>query len=615
MLRRRPRTTPLLAITAVMLAGSCSRSNSALPSPTPSLADSRSSQDAFRLVEVQWLASAPADRGSLEVPLTLFVQAYPTDGHSRRARLYLAWLNLQKQDIGTAERWLALARTGATGVDGDLLEIVEAALLIATGEPHRAYGRLKPLDGRLLNADDRMLYFEQMLNASMAAEQYDNALQQILNLATQSARRHRDRTWRRLSAVVATIPPTALEGQLRSSTLVDTPLPGIRRTERSTARNWLLKQIRSRLSRSALANRDVGLAQRLVSNSESESTPEASARLRRLATEAELAAQVVDRRLGFLFELTNATKRQHAVEFSLGASLQLRAADSSNRQRVTLHSHSVQDSLEIPGAMQQLAGEGVSLFVAGLDADSADIAAQFAETQQLPLLLLHPESRPRVRQYVRVVGVDYEPTRALLRRQLEANGIQTIVQLGHPQGPCQLWGELKASQRLAPLLGEDTLKPGLLLSGASACSQAALQELSRVRAQLRVGIGLASYALLRSPIKAKRVWSVGAGLLPWLEETPPDEMRYWFEKRNHAPTWFEALGHDIAVIAEALLPAGPGQDLEQSEQVAEFHQQIVRAMNSAQWQGLWSSAAQRFEANGELKRQFRTVTVPQSSAP
>lgn len=595
--------------------GNCGRVVSEVPTPTASLADRRSSQDGFRQIEEQWLATAPSARRPLEKPLTQFVQAHPTDGHSRRARLYLAWLNVQKRDTVTAKHWLDLARTGANGVDGDLLEIVEASLLIATGEPHRAYARLKPLEGRLLNADDRMLYFEQMLRANLAAERYNEALQQILNLATQSARRHRARAWRKLSKVVGKMPVSALEAQLRTSTLVDTPLPEIRRSERSAARGWLLEQIRSRLSQAALKNRDVQLAQRLLSDSPRGVGRDPNVRLRRLATQASLAATIEGRRLGLIFDLGNTTRRQHSVEVSSGIAIALRAAHPTAEARVSLHTQSIREAAEIPAAMEQLAGEGASLFVAGLDAEAADIAADFAELQHLPLILLHPESTVRTRTYVRVFGVAFEQTRNLLRQRLESQGVSTVVQLGSPQQACGLWGEKPTSQTVAPLLGRDTLKPGLLLSGAAACSRVALEELTTIQNKLQLGVGLASWALLNGPLPSRATWTIGVGILPWTGNTPPPSLQYWFEKRTQPPTWFEAMGHDIANIAQIVLPSRPLEPLRKEQLVQAFHSRVMQALDGVHWQDPWTSQATGFGPRGAVPRQFKTVQIRHRQNP
>ena len=60
--------------------------------------------------------SAPLDaRVGLQSELTTFVQSYPTDPQGRWARIYLAWIALQRGELELSERWLTLAEPGRAG--------------------------------------------------------------------------------------------------------------------------------------------------------------------------------------------------------------------------------------------------------------------------------------------------------------------------------------------------------------------------------------------------------------------------------------------------------------------------------------------------------------------
>src|SRR5688572_9018096 len=84
----------------------CGSSARTGPEPEVSLATSSEAQAQFRVLREQWVSSALDARVGLERPLTRFVQRYPNDPQGRWARIYLAWISLQRGERELAERWL-----------------------------------------------------------------------------------------------------------------------------------------------------------------------------------------------------------------------------------------------------------------------------------------------------------------------------------------------------------------------------------------------------------------------------------------------------------------------------------------------------------------------------
>src|SRR5690606_32254178 len=96
-------------LAGAVLLGGCGSGQRAGPEPEVALASSPEAQATFRGLRQRWVSSPLDARAALERPLTRFVQRFPTDPQGRWARLYLAWLNVQRGDLAVAQRWLELA--------------------------------------------------------------------------------------------------------------------------------------------------------------------------------------------------------------------------------------------------------------------------------------------------------------------------------------------------------------------------------------------------------------------------------------------------------------------------------------------------------------------------
>src|SRR5687768_9177621 len=121
LMRAPPLTRCCAGLLAVALLG-CGSAGRAGPEPEVSLADSEGAQTEFRALREQWVSTPLDARVGLERPLTAFVQRHPSDPQGRWARIYLAWIRLERNDPVLAERWLSLAEPGSAGAASDLLE-------------------------------------------------------------------------------------------------------------------------------------------------------------------------------------------------------------------------------------------------------------------------------------------------------------------------------------------------------------------------------------------------------------------------------------------------------------------------------------------------------------
>ncbi|HEU4582365.1 MAG TPA: hypothetical protein VFS67_29110 [Polyangiaceae bacterium] len=612
MARRRRLWCAAAAIAAGSLLGCGANKRTGL-GPEVALASSPEAQAQFRALREQWTSTPPDARVGLERAFTSFIQRFPDDPEGRWIRIYLAWIALARGDLPLSERWLGLADPGPYGAASDLAEVVRASIDLAAGRAPTAYAKLFALEGRLIDPDDRMLCLDRLVLASLAVHRYEDAVHQMLELAALAARRHRERLWRTLEPRLAEVPLPVLEATLPRLSVSAIESPSVRPAERAAAVDWMRQQILEVLSRSAITHRDVELAQRLVASgplpggasasaagsgaSSHKGTPDRS-ELLWLATQGSLTPSIRGRTLGLALELGDPVTRQRSLDVASGISVTLalaqRAAEADEPQ---LETRPV-DGGALGDTLARLAGDGAGLLVAGLDAHGAAVAAEFAATHAIPVLLLEePEGGGELPPFTYLVGADDRAASQLLRQALEPR-TDALLSVGASAAPCS-----DHSSELPPELAQaqsEVRRPGLLVLGGAECSSL----LGALDRRWTIGLGLSALGLRLDDLRAHEVWTLATGRLPRLEPTQDPEASRWFSKKGHAPRWFEALGHDIARIAEAVLPPATAASVRDPTSVAETHRQIVARLDSLSQRELWTSSEGKFERR-KLVRQLR----------
>jgi hypothetical protein len=430
-----PRSTRLWPAAALLCSGalvaslpSCGSAARTGLGPEVSLASSTEAQAQFRALREQWTETPPDARVGLERACTSFIQRFPEDPQGRWVRIYLAWIALSRNDLELAERWLGLADAGPYGAASDLSEVVRAAIDLAAGRAPIAYAKLFALEGRLIDADDRLLCLDRLVLASLAVQRYEDAVHQMLELAAVAARRHRERLWRTLEPRLAEVPLPVLEATLPGLSASAIESPSVRPAERAAAVDWMRQQILEVLARSAIKHQDVELAQRLVASSPvggaaggKAGSPERS-ELLWLATQGSLTPMLRGRTLGLALELGDASTRQRSLDVASGISLALDLAQRpADAERAVLETRAV-DGGALGDTLARLAGDGAGLLVAGFDPHGAAVAAEFAASHAIPVLLLEePEGgRANLPAYTYLVGTDDDAANQLLRTTFSA---------------------------------------------------------------------------------------------------------------------------------------------------------------------------------------------------
>lgn len=583
------------------------------PEPEVSLADSAEAQAQFRALRAQWISTPLDARVGLESPLTSFVQHYPTDPQGRWARIYLAWISLQRGDPTLARRWLALAETGPAGAASDLLEVVRASLMLVAGQANPAYTRLLELQGRLIDEDDRLLCLDQLVLAALASEHYREAVAYLADLAAQAARRYRERMWRTLEPRLAQIPLGILEESLPHLSTSSLQNASVRPAERAAAIDWLRHEILDLLSRSAINQRNVELAQRLVATASGEANDAEKTELLWLATEGGVTPSIQQRTVGLALEIGDARLRQRSVEVAAGIALTLDLASGTpDAQRITLQTRHMEDAeaTSLDEALARLAADGAGLIVAGFEPISARLAAEFSRQRHVPVLLLHEPAGDRadLPASAYVVGSDDSLANDAVYRVLTRRAAAPIT-LGAEGSPCPSQGD---DPLLAPASSASPPLTALLIAGDAHCAESVFMALGESRRRFSFGLGLNALGALDDllgQVPGQEVWAVGVGRLPRFDGPRDATLSRWFAIKNRAPTWYESLGHDVARLSEAALPPPPVEVVREPARVAGFYARVRQRLAAATLSDAWSSETGRFGTDRRLPREFRAVRV------
>jgi hypothetical protein len=281
-------------------------------------------------------------------------------------------------------------------------------------------------------------------------------------------------------------------------------------------------------------------------------------------------------------------------------------------------------------SLDELAGEGASLVVAGLDAVTATRALRWAQAHQLPVVTLVPPSDPTVvGPYGFVLGEAQEPVLEALARSapvlasdpvtplVDASEVASYPVGGAKRGPIALLPALSCDT--APTRAGDPRFPvarwekdkrrAWLVTGSPACAAQAVGELAAANIRGTVALALEAAALPPHPA-ALRVVTASAGVIPrgGAADARDDEARR-FEATLGALTWWTALGRDAATLARVTLRQVPATSASEPKDVA-GRRAHARDLLAAARARLWTSEAAGWTPDRVVKRTVCTVDAP-----
>src|SRR6478735_5576569 len=599
---------PLLVVASIVPLLGCRGSQSEVGLPEASLSASAEAQTRFRSLRAAWFSGSTSERRKLEPDLRRFLQRFPNDEPSDMVRVLLAFDCVSRGSLQEARVLIAQVRV-AVGAVHDFSRVAEAYALLRESKPDAALGVLEPLAGKIVDSDERLVFSELRVRAAASARRYTHAVkaaEELLRDAPSDGR-----------AALEDLVREQFQGAGKSD-LVEA-LDSLEahkedESQNTPAREWLRKLLRERLVAIAVREKDAALARTLLDT--------APAALRAGATGSALVGiasgiqthpLISGRAVGVALSLGNADVRRRSASLAAGLARGLRgsAAEGTSGKVQLITQDDGGNSTGTLEALRELAAEGAAILVAGLDGVSADVAVNFAEENAIPVLLVQPpETWAGPLSSAFVLGESSSREQAAIDAELSRRGLQRIARVGRMGDSCEGVAETAGGARFAVQQWRRNRVSAVLVLGSAACASDVVRDLrgtSGFAPELALGLEAAEFVYQSDAPRGR--FALGAGSFP-------SPTRFGSDDNPALPPidWYEALGHDAALLAKGALEGFPDGRVDEEHAVHELHARAQRALASVR-APLWTSEERGFSKGQTLNRTLTIVSPPKAKSP
>jgi hypothetical protein len=642
---------------AGLVIGACTGGASE-PKPVPSLASSPQAAAAFDQIREGWDEPDRISPAALRRLLESFLIHFPSDGLVPLARVYLALLAMKQGDFATADRQLAASDRLPPGTAHDLWTVACARRLRLRGQPDAALELLRPLVGKNVDPPTRAVFEEELTLAALAAHRDFEAISYMDAWLRASSQEDKTEARAAVSALVERIP---------KQVLVD-----VFQAMRAQRANFgygidIERIIAGRLAKLATESGDVELARLLLDADAGVIlvVGDGGVELGELAASRRGLNMVEGRTIGLLLPTDSPGLRDESADvlrgvmWALGLPRGLRkdpgplpvAADAGTQpapgacaplepapslaeprpgERLRLVTRDDAGSAaRTEVSLDELAGEGAAVVIAGLDAQTAARAVRWGEAHGVPVIVLVPPSEPVSQTFGFVLGQSRASVVDALAKavpSLASERIVPIIDVSEvPLYPAQ--GGRIASLTLSPPISCDIpamragearfpvtewdrdKTHGWLVSGSPSCARDVVDELSAAHVRGVVGLTLEA-AILPPRVPGFQVVSASAGVVPTASTADPrhDELQR-FSATLGTVSWWTALGHDAATLARVALDELPIETVTEARAVAERRQSARDRLGSSSAR-LWSTESASWTSARTMKRTICTIDAP-----
>jgi hypothetical protein len=656
------------AVTAAALiaVGACAAGES-WTKPVPTLASSPYSAAAFDQIRTAWGDPEHTDPAKLRQLLERFIERFPDDGLVLLARIYLALVAMQQKDFDAADRQLEACKELPQGTTRDLWTVARARRLRWRGEPEAALELLRPLVGNYVDPATHALFQEELTLSALASHREYEAISYMDAWLRASSEEDERRTRATVTALVARLPRDVLVGALEA----------MRRQRANLGYGVAIERILAgRLATIATESGDAELARMLLDPSAGAIviTGEAGVELGELATSPRGLNVVEGRAIGLLLPTESPGLRDESADvlrgvmWALGLPRGLRGAPTRPSSAVaeagapstraprglrattcappelaqaledplpseSLHLMTRDDAGSVDRtevSLDELAGEGAALIIAGLDPQTAARALRWGENHRVAVILLVP---PADRLSAGAFGFVLGESRASvvdalargapsLAKERVAPVIDTSeVALYPPQGgrvgpltvlppvACDIPPTRAGDPRFPIPEWEHDKTRAWLVSGSPGCARDVMGELSAARLRGIVALTLEAAAL---PAQAPglRVISASAGAVPGGASIDArDGELDRFGATLGDLSWWTALGRDAATLARVAVDQLPTDTVTDPRAVTDRRAQARDKLASARAR-LWSTEGVAWTSGHTMKRTVCTIDAP-----
>ncbi len=657
-----------LAVAACALAagagGACAGGGTQA-TPVASLASTATAAAAFGAIREVWGDPDESSPDKLRSMLDRFLAEFPEDGQVPLARVALALVAMEQGDFDTADAQLAKTENVPTGTAQDLRTVARARRLRARGDSEGALALLRPLVGKNVDPLARAVFEKELTLDAMATHRDYEAVSYMDAWLRATPEEDRPHTAKTVLGIVRELPREVLEAELQAMRLEGATFGYGVDIERILA---------ARLVEIATTTGDARLARLLLDpDAGAVVAGEAGAALSDLATSRRGLNVVDGRAVGLLLPTESPGLRDEAADvlrgtmWALGLPRGVRArsaasptaadagvgasharcappepapdlAEPSPKEQLHLLTRDDAGNIDrTEGSLDELAGAGAAIIIAGLDGQTAARALQWSAARGVPLIALTPPeseadaggsegtSPAPSASFGFVLGERREEVLELLSRAaptlVESGAVVVpLIDTGEaPRYPLQ-GGRLgmlavdppvscdmppvRAGEPRFPLgQWEHDKRRAWLVSGSPTCAGDVTAELSAAHLKGVVALTLEAAALPAHP-PTLRVVTASAGVIP--EGGTPDardEELGRFTSTLGRASWWTALGRDAATLARLALEQLPTDMVSDARTVAERRTR-ARELLAAAKAHLWSTEASSWT---DVRRMRRTL--------
>jgi hypothetical protein len=575
--------------------------------PEASLSASADAQASFRNLRAAWFSGSTNERRKLEPDLRSFLVRFPSEEPSDMVRVLLAFDCVSRGSLQEARVLIAQVRV-SVGAVHDFARVAEAYALLRESKPDAAWSVLEPLAGKIVDSDERLVFSDLRLRAAASAKRFTNAAHAAVELLSEAPSDGRAT----LEELVRDQFQPAGKADLVDALASLEPGPADE-SQNTQVREWLRKLLRERLVAIAVREKDAALARSLLDTApaalRASSTGSA---LVGIASGVQSRPLISGRAIGVALSLGTAEVRRRSASLAAGLARGLRASPASPAsasaatevQLITQDDGG--DSTGTLEALRELASEGAAILVAGFDAKSADTAAQFAEENAIPVLLVYPpETWAGALSSAFVLGESPSSEQAALDAELSRRGLQRIARVGRLGEACDGIAEMAGGSRFSVQQWHRNRVSAVLVLGSAACASDVAHDLRSVPAfapELALGLEAAEFVFASDARGAR--FALGAGSFPSPLRSGPEQ-----NSALPALDWYEALGHDAALLAKGALEGFPSGRVDEERAVHELHARAQAALARVEVP-LWTSDARGFSKGQTLSRTLTIVSPP-----
>jgi hypothetical protein len=648
------------ALAALLLAPGCGGRPSE-PKPVATLASSPEAAAAFDAIRRAWGDENPTNGAALRAMIEGFLTRFPHDSLVPLARIALALSAMQTQDFAQADAQLKLTQGVPPGTARDLWTVARARSLRLRGDPEAALGLLRPLVGKGVDPLGRTLFAEELTLTALATHREYEAISYMDAWLRATADEDKAAAVERVSAMVEHLPKDVLVGALQA----------MRAQRASLGYGVDIERILSdQLVQIATTSGDAALARILLDTDAGVPISEnAGAALGELATSGRGLNRVAGRTVGLLLPTESPGLRDEsadvlrgvmwalglprgvrksptrsaiaedggtAKESTAGACAPLESAPelgephaSEGMRLATRNDAGSADRTEV--SLDELAGEGAAIVIAGLDAKTATRALRWGEDHGVAVIALvapdEDHARDSGRAFAFLLGERRDDVASVLARAAPMLATETVIPvvdssevssyppaggkgLGLTLGPpvsCDTPATRAGDPRFPITQWDRDRAHAWLVTGSPGCAKDVIAELSDARAIGIVAMTLEATTLATHPA-GLRVVSAQAGVVP---ASPPGDPRaeevLRFSAILGSVGWWVALGRDAATLARIAVRDLPTDDVSDPPSVVTRRVTARDRLASAR-APLWTTEKSGWGGGRLMKRTVCSIT-------